>query len=67
MKTVYFIKDVNENSFYWRYRIDEGFTKEINNATSFDSEAEALKELQEDYLKKLFSDRFIEVIKVYYF
>ena len=65
MKTLYFIKDIRENEFYWRYRIEEGFTKEIKEATSFTSEEEALKEFQEDYLKELFSDRFIEIIKVY--
>jgi hypothetical protein len=67
MKTLYFIKDIYENSFYWRYRIDEGFTKDIRSATSFESEEEALKESQEEYLKELFSNRFIEIIKVYYF
>lgn len=65
METLYFIKDIRENEFYWRYRIDEGFTKEIKEATSFTSEEEALKEFQEDYLKELFSDRFIEITKVY--
>lgn len=65
MKTLYFIKDIRENEFYQRYRIDEGFTKEIKEATSFTSEEEALKEFQEDYLKELFSDRFIEITKVY--
>lgn len=65
MKTLYFIKDIRENTFYWRHRIDEGFTKEIKEATSFTSEEEALKEFQEDYLKELFSGRFIEIAKVY--
>lgn len=66
MKTLYFIKDMIINEFYWRYRIDEDFTKEIKEATSFESEEEALKELQEDYLKELFTDRLIEIVKVYY-
>ena len=68
MKTLYYIKDIRGNEFYWRYRlnyIDEGFTKEIKEATSFTSEEEALKEFQEDYLKELFSDRLIEITKVY--
>lgn len=65
MKTSYYIKDIRGNEFYWRYRINEGFTKEIKEATSFTSEEEALKELQEDYLKELFSDRLIEIVKVY--
>lgn len=65
MKTLYYIKDIRRNEFYWRYRIDEGFTKEIKEATLFTSEEEALKEFQEDYLKELFSDRLIEITKVY--
>jgi hypothetical protein len=65
MKTLYFIKDTRGNEFYWRYRIDEGFTKEIKEASSFESEEEALKEFQQDYLKELFSDRLIEIVKVY--
>lgn len=65
MKTLYFIKDIRGNEFYWRYRVDEGFTKEIREATSFRSEEEALKEFQEDYLEGLFSDRLIEIVKVY--
>jgi hypothetical protein len=65
MKTLYFIKDIRENEFYWRYRIDEGFTKEIKEATSFESEEEALKEFQQDYLEELFTNRLIEIVKVY--
>jgi hypothetical protein len=65
MKTLYFIKDIREDEFYWRYRINEGFTKEITEATSFESEEEALKEFQQDYLEELFSDRLIEIVKVY--
>lgn len=65
MKTLYFIKDIRGNEFYWRYRIDEGFTKEINEATSFETEEEALKEFQQDYLKELFTDRLIEIVRVY--
>ncbi len=65
MTTLYFIKDIRGNEFYWRYRMNEGFTKEVKEATSFESEEEALKEFQEDYLKELFSDRLIEIIKVY--
>lgn len=65
MTTLYFIKDIRGNEFYWSYITDEGFTKEIKEATSFTSEEEALKEFQEDYLKELFSDRFIEIAKVY--
>jgi len=65
MRILYYIKDIRGNEFYWRYRIDAGFTKEIKEATSFTSEEEALKELQEDYLKELFSDRLIEITKVY--
>ena len=65
MKTLYYIKDIRGNEFYWRYRIDEGFTKEIKEATSFESEEDALKEIREDYLEELFSDRLIEIVKVY--
>jgi hypothetical protein len=65
MKTYYFIKDIMENQFYWRYGLGEGFTKEIKEATSFKSEEEALREFQQDYLKELFSDTLIEIVKVY--
>lgn len=65
MKTLYYIKDTRGNEFYWRYRIDEGFTKEIKEATSFETEEDALKEIREDYLEELFSDRLIEIVKVY--
>ena len=65
MKTLYFIKYIRGNEFYWRYIIDEGFTKEIKEATSFESEEEALKEFQQDYLEELFSDRLIEIVRVY--
>ena len=65
MKTLYFIKDIKGNEFYWRYIIYEGFTKEIKQATSFQSEEEVLKEFQQDYLEELFTDRLIEIVKVY--
>jgi hypothetical protein len=65
METLYFIKDIRGDEFYWRYRVDGGFTKEIKEATYFRSKEEALKEFQEDYLEELFSDRLIEIVKVY--
>lgn len=65
MKTLYFIKDVRGNEFYWRYRIEEGFNKDIDVATSFESEEDAVKEIQQDYLEEFFSGRLIEIVKVY--
>lgn len=65
MKTLYFIKDVRSNEFYWRYRIVVGFTKEFEEATLFESEEEVFKEFQHYHSDELFSDRLLEIVKVY--
>jgi hypothetical protein len=65
MNILYYIKDARTNEFYWRHRLEEGFTKEIKDARNFYDEIDAINELELDYLKELFSDRFIEIVKIY--
>ena len=62
MKTLFYIKDIRENTFYWSYRLEEGFTKEIREANSFESEEAAIEELGLGYLRV--SNRFYEIVKV---
>ena len=40
MKTIYVIKDITTNEYYWSYRADEGFCTEVNDATKFNSKEE---------------------------
>lgn len=65
MKALYFIRELELDSYYWRYRLDDGFTKDIREATSFESEEIALKEFQEDNLGVSVSGRMIEIVKAY--
>ena len=66
MKKLYYIKDIRADEYYWAYRIDEGFTKDIKEATSFGSKEDVLKTLQQEYMKDSFSGRWIEIIEAYY-
>lgn len=34
----FFIQNVITKQYYWRYRIDSGFTSQLSDAMSFDSE-----------------------------
>lgn len=66
MKKLYYIKDVRVSEYYWTYRIDEGFAKDIKEATPFDNKEDVLKTLQEEYTKDSFSGRWIEIVEAYY-
>ena len=65
MRTFYVIQDVKIKEYFWQYRIDEGFTAELNNAKEFNSKGDAIKDMQEDYLQELFENRIIEIKKYY--
>ena len=66
MKVYYHIKDIRSEEFYWRGRIDEGFSMDVRDATKINSEEEALEELNKNYLQDLFAERILEVIKCYH-
>ena len=65
MKEFYIIKDIVSNEFYWNYRIEEGFTTDIKEATIFKTKDYAVEEIKKDYLQDLFLNRFIQIIKIY--
>ncbi len=65
MKTIFVIQDVKTKEYYWSYRGDDAFDANISDAATFDSEEEALKQMQEEYLIKVFADRFLEIKKYY--
>jgi len=65
MKTFYVIQDVKTKEYFWQYRIDEGFNADISSAKQFQSEGKALQEMQEEYLKEVFAERFLEIKKYY--
>ncbi len=66
MKKLYYIKDIRADEYYWAYRIDEGFTKDIKEAISFDSKEDVLRTLQQEYSANSFLGRWIEIIETYY-
>lgn len=65
MKTQYVIRDLYTNEYYWNSMLDEGFSENIGQATLFESEEDALKELGNGYLNYLFSKRLLEIVKIY--
>lgn len=65
MEKIYVIQDVKTKEYFWQYRVDEGFTANINEAQEFSSMQSAITDMQKEYLQDLFSQRFIEV-KCYY-
>ncbi len=65
MKAIYVIQDVKTKEYFWQYRIEEGFNANITEATTFNSEEEAVKQMQEQYLEDLFDTRILEVRKFY--
>lgn len=62
---MFVIQDIKTKEYFWRYRIDEGFNVDISVATTFNSEEDALKDMQQEYLEELFEDRVIEVKKYF--
>lgn len=67
MKTIYVIKDILTEQYFWTYRANDGFSENFSDATIFDSEEDAVKEMKKDYLSDLFLPRFIEIKKLYSF
>ncbi len=65
MKAIYVIQDVKTKEYFWQYRIEEGFNVNISFSTTFNSEEEAVKQMQEKYLEDLFDTRILEVRKFY--
>ncbi len=65
MEKIYVIQDVKTKEYFWKYRIDEGFTANISEAQQFSSVESAEIDVQKEYLEDLFAERFIE-IKCYY-
>ena len=65
MKAIYVIQDVKTKEYFWRYRIEEGFNANITEANTFNSEEEAMIQMQEEYLEDLFDTRILEVRKFY--
>lgn len=65
MKTLIVLQDVKTREYYCRYRLDNGFSANIEDALEFADEEEALDEMQQDYLEDCFTSRFIEVKKYY--
>lgn len=65
MKPIFVIQDIKTKEYFWQYRIEEGFNAKITEATTFNSEEEAVKQMQEEYLEDLFDTRILEVRKFY--
>jgi hypothetical protein len=65
LKSVFVIQDVKTKEYFWQYRIEEGFNANITEATTFNSEEDAVKQMQEEYLEDLFDTRILEVRKFY--
>lgn len=65
ISTLFVIQDVKTKEYFWQYRIDEGFNANITEATTFNSEEKAVKQMQEEYLEDLFDTRILEVRKFY--
>lgn len=63
MEIIFVIQDVNTKEYYWRYRIDDGFDSELDDATTFDSENEAIGIICDEYLIDLFEGRTLEIKK----
>lgn len=63
MNIIFVIQDVKTKEYFSRRRLDEGFNANIKDATEYDSEETALKEIQEEYLSGVFSYRVLEVKK----
>ena len=65
MKVIFVIQDVKTKEYFWEYRIEEGFNANIREATTFNSEEEAVKQMEEEYLVELFEGKILEIKKFY--
>jgi hypothetical protein len=65
MKTIFVIRDKKTKGYFWSQRRCDGFSKGIEEATHFDSEEQAVEQIQEEYLVDFFNDRVLEVRKFY--
>ena len=61
IKPIFIIQDINTKEYFWRYRIDEGFSSEISNATTFNSMEDACATIQDVYYADLFDKRYLEI------
>ena len=65
MEPIFVIQDVNTKEYFWQYRMDAGLNANITEATTFNSEEEAVEQMQEEHLEDLFDTRILEVRKFY--
>ena len=70
MDRYYIMYDVDQQKYYWRHRLDEGWTREIRDAERFRTEADIVafilgrsgSSLLEDFTgKRLMFDEIIEI------
>jgi len=70
MRKFYVIKNVLTEEYYWTYSGYDGFSTEVNDATKFDSEEDAVKNMEDYYLNNdnnSLSSKTIEIVKLYKF
>jgi hypothetical protein len=65
MKPKYLIKNIWSNKYLTEY--PEEWTMNISKALTYNSEEDAIFDIQENLKKELFKDKIIEVKKVYIF
>lgn len=67
MITKYYIMDIETGKYFYQYRLDEGFTGEINDAYEFTSYDSALNLLSEEYYREdLFKGMILEIKKLHF-
>jgi len=61
MEKIYVIQDTESKEYYWKYRAETGFDKNVWEATKYDSVEEAEIDLKDNYLEDDFDGRLIEI------
>lgn len=64
MKTVYYIKELGSNLYYWKDAITQGFDK-IEHAKSFSSIDEAIEEILNPTFEVVFNSEILTIVEAY--
>lgn len=65
METLFVIQDVKTKEYFWEYRIDNGFTEDVDQAKTYENENDCLKYMNDGYYEDTFFDRVLEIKKYY--
>jgi len=65
METLFIIKNLETNLFYGNYRIDNYWTKDLNEVDFFKTKEAALKTLQDPNLTDFFFDSIVSIEEIY--